>query len=114
MGPLPCVVNELLTGERFLLYSLVTQFAYHLCLCGDAGMVGSRNPAGIETHHAGAPDEHILRCVVEHVPHVKHSGDVRGRDYYSIRFTIVRNAAEETLLHPVTVPSSLCGSRIIF
>ena len=45
-------------------------------LCGDAGMVHSRNPAGFKARHALVAHIRVLEGIVQDVPHVQHAGHI--------------------------------------
>ena len=84
VGPLPCVLQELLTGEVVLLDALFGELLHHLGLRSDGGVVGAGNPEGVLTLHTGTTDKDILNGVVQHVSHVEHSGNVGRRNHDGI------------------------------
>ncbi len=102
--PVPSVLEKLLTGEVCLLDALLCEAVYNLGLCGDAGVVGARNPTCVLTLHARTAHENILDCIVEHVAHVEHTRHVRWWDDHSIRFTTIWLGAEELVVEPVLIP----------
>ena len=67
-------------------------------------MVGARYPAGVEALLTGTAHEDILDTIVEHVPHVQHTRDVRWWDDDGISGTLVWCRMEELVLHPILIP----------
>ena len=52
------------------------QLALDHDLRGNAGMVGARNPGGVETRHAVVTRQAVHDGLVERVPHVQRAGHV--------------------------------------
>ena len=113
MGPLPSVLEELLTGEVVLLDALLGEQLHHLGFGSDRGVVGSGHPAGVLTLHTGTAHQHILDSVVEHVSHMQHAGDVGWRNDYRVGHTVVRFRVEEFLVKPELIPFLLDGARVV-
>ena len=88
--PSPGMLQELLAGEVALLDALLGEALDDLGLGGDAGVVGSRHPAGVLSLHSGAAYKDILNGFVEHVSHVEHTRHVGRRDDHRIRLSPVR------------------------
>ena len=65
--------------------------------------------------HSGAPDEHVLNGVVQHVSHVQHTRDVgwRNDDAERLLFRIWFRM-KITFLHPVGVPLAFDFRGIVF
>ncbi len=105
--------QELLTREVGLLNALLGQLVHHLCLCGNAGMVGAGHPACVLTLHAGAANKNILNGVIEHVPHVEHTRYVGRRYHYGVRLTPIGLRTEQLMVQPILIPSRLHGLWII-
>ena len=112
--PLPSMLQELVTCQRTLVNTLLCEHLHHLGFGGDAGVVGTRHPAGVLALHAGAAHQHILNGVVEHVTHMKYSRNIGRRNDYSVRMTTVRFRMKQFLLQPKSIPFFLYGMRIIF
>ncbi len=105
--PLPCVLQELLTRQVALLYSLLCQPVHDLGLRGYRRMVGAWHPAGVLPLHACAAHQNVLNGVVQHVPHVQHAGDVWRRNHNRVRLAAVGLRAEEFVFQPVLIPFAL-------
>ena len=114
VGPVPCVTQELLAGERVLLDTLLCQFSHDLGLGRYGCMVGTGHPACVLAGHACAANEDVLDCIVEHVTHMEHAGNVRRRNHDSIRFAVIGNGVEQSVLHPISVPFVLNVLRVVF
>ena len=107
--------------EKFLAAEIVFGFAllflqrlFHLHLRGDAGVVGPGQPENFLAVHARLAAEDVLDCVVEHVAHVEHAGDIRRRDDDGIRgLGGLRIGGEATLLQPEVIPFVLHGLRFV-
>ena len=111
--PGPGMLQELLPAELLLGQSFVTELLHHLGLGGDGGMVHPRHPAGVLPLHAGAPHQHVLDGVVQHVPHVQHAGHVGRGNGDGEGLALVGLAVEVATGHPVTVPPVLAVLRIV-
>ena len=107
LGPRPGVLEELLAGEVGLFDALRGEFVHHLGFGGDRSVVGTGHPESILALHARAADEDILDCVVEHVPHVKHTGYIRRRDNDSVGFALIGNRFKQLVVQPIFIPLSL-------
>ena len=112
--PLPGVFQEFVTRERRLLDSLFAEHGDDFGLRGDRGVVHAGDPACVLSGHAGAADENVLQGVVEHVPHVEHSGDVGGRDDDRIWFAFIGFRVEELVVDPIVVPFGFDLLRSVF
>ena len=112
-GPVPGVLEKGVAAEVGLLDALVAEFADHLGLRGDGGVVGSRHPAGVLALHPRAAHEHVLDGVVQHVAHVQHACHVGRGDDHGVGLTVVRNAAEGLGVFPDLVPAVFDGGRIV-
>ena len=77
-------------------------------------MVGAGHPAGVFAVHAGLSDQHVVKGIVEHMPHVKDAGNIGRRDYDSIRFTGIRLRMEAAVFLPISIPLVLHFGRIVF
>ena len=107
VGPVPCVLEKLLTGEVALLDALLGKAVHHLGLSGYAGMVGTGHPAGILAFEACLAYQDVLYGVVEHVAHVQYTGHIGWWDDHSIGFAAIGLAAEEFMAKPIFVPFAL-------
>ena len=85
--PFPGILEEFLTAEVFLLDAHLGEPGDNLVFGCDAGVVGSRHPAGILAVHPGLADEHVIEGVVEHVAHMKDTRHVWRRDHNGIWFS---------------------------
>ena len=111
--PIPGVLEELFAGQVTLLDALGSQLVDHLSFGGDAGMVGSRHPAGVLALHAGTTHQDVLDGIVEHVPHVEHTRDVGRRDDDGIGLTSIGFRTEQFVVHPILVPLGLHFSGVV-
>ena len=112
--PLPGVFEEVLARERRLLDALFMQHRHDFRLRGDRRVIHARHPAGVFARHAGTADQHVLQRVVEHVPHVEHTGHVGRRDDDRIGFASVGFRMEQPVVDPVVVPFLFDLLRRIF
>ena len=106
VSPVPCMLEELLTGEVGLLDALLSEAVHHFGLGSDTGMVGTWHPACVLSLHSCTAHEDVLNCIVEHVSHVEHTCYVRWWDYHCIGVTTVWLRAEEFVVEPVLIPFS--------
>ena len=70
VGPVPCMLEELLACKVALLDALLGEAVHHLSLGSDGSMVGARHPACVLALHASTTHENVLYSIVEHVAHV--------------------------------------------
>ena len=108
------MLQEFLAGEVGFLYSLSSELGHNFCFGGDGRVVGTRYPERIFAVHSGATDKNVLNGVVEHVTHVKDSGDVWGRNHDTVGFATVGFAMEKIVVHPVGIPFVLDFRGIVF
>jgi hypothetical protein len=112
--PLPGILEELLTGEVFLIDSHSLQLRNDLIFCSDAGVVRSGDPAGILSVHTGLADKDVVERVVKDMAHVKDTCHI-GRGYYdSVRFSGVGLGMETLILKPISIPFIFYFRRIVF
>ena len=78
--PIPAGIEELLAPDLQAGNAFALQLLIHLGLRGDTGVVGTENPAGGATAHAGHANDGVLDGVVRGVTHVQDAGDVGRRD----------------------------------
>ena len=95
VGPLPSMLEELLTGEVALLDALFGELLHHLGFGSDRGMVGTRHPASILAQHTCTAHENVLDGIVEHVSHVEHTRHVGWGDDHCIGLAAVGLRVEE-------------------
>ena len=112
--PFPCIFQELFTGDIFLGNTHAFQLGDNLAFGCDGCMVGAGHPAGVFAVHAGLSDQHVVKGIVEHMPHVKDAGNIGRRDYDSIRFTGIRLRMEAAVFLPISIPLVLHFGRIVF
>ena len=103
--PLPGVFEELFTGQRVFVNSLLSR---------NRRMVRTRHPAGVLSLHPRTTHQNILNRFVQHMPHVQYARHIGGRNNNGIGLPIVRNRMEKSMLHPVIVPLLLDLLRSIF
>ncbi|KAF5052632.1 hypothetical protein DSECCO2_406730 [anaerobic digester metagenome] len=106
--------QKLFTGKRRFFDAFFFKFGHHLGFRRDGSMIRSRQPQGVLPLHPGTPHQHILNGIVEHVAHVKHSGNVGRRNHYGIWFALVGNRLKEFIVEPVLVPFVLNARRVVF
>ena len=70
VGPVPGMLQELLTGQVALLDTLTGKFLHHLGLSSNRGVISARYPQGVLTFHSGTTHQNILNRIVQHVAHV--------------------------------------------
>ena len=114
MGPVPGMLQELGATQIRLFDPLLGQLSHHPCFGGNGGMVGTRHPEGIFSHHTSPADQHILKGIVEHVPHVQHTGNVGWRNDNAIGFPLIGRTFKESVFHPVGIPFILNTGGIVF
>ena len=113
--PLPCVLEELLTGHIVLVDSLLlTELLDYLDLGSDAGMVRSRQPQCRISLKSLPSCEDVLKCLVKCVTHMQLTCDVRRRHYDSERLLVLIDICIEcTLLLPHLIDAVFELLRII-
>ncbi len=104
VSPVPRMLEELFTRKVALLDALLGKFLHYLRLGSDAGMVGSRHPAGVLAFHACTSDEDVLYCVVQHVSHVQHTRYVRWWYHHRVGLASVGVTTEEFVVKPILIP----------
>ena len=110
--PVPARLDELLAADLAARDALARELLVHLGLGGDAGMVGAQHPARRDAAHAVHADQRILDGVVERMAHVKHAGDVGGRDGDGA-VADAGIAAVVLPLHPLVEHALLDGGGIV-
>ena len=105
--PIPCMFEELLTGEVGLLYTLLCETVHNLCFCSNTCVVGAWYPACILTFHACTSYQDVLYRVVKHVSHVEHTCNVWWWDNHGVRLTAIWLRTEKLVVQPVLVPFRL-------
>ena len=103
--PFPGVLQKGVAAEVGFFNPFSAELLHHLGLGRDRRVVGARNPAGIESAHAGAAHEHILNGVVEHVAHVQYAGHVGRRNHNGVGRTVVGSRGKSLVLEPCLVPA---------
>ena len=99
--PFPGPFKEFFPAYVFLFQALFCHGLDDPRLSGYAGMVRARQPQRAVALHPFPPDQYVLQCIVEGMPHVKLSGDVRRRYHYGERrLAVVRLRMEITLFRP--------------
>ena len=113
VGPVPSVLQELVASEVGLLNALLGETFHHFGLGSDAGVVGSWHPKGVLAFLTRATHEDVLDSVVEHVAHVKHTGDVGWRYHDSVGFALIGNRLKQVVVNPVLIPFVLDRFRVV-
>ena len=108
------MLQEFLAGEVGFLNSFCSELGHDLSFGGNGCVVGARHPKSIFAVHSGATDKNVLNGIVEHVTHVKDSGDVWRRNHDTIGFATVGFAMEKIVVHPVGIPFVLDFRGIVF
>ena len=111
--PLPGMLEKLLAREVALLDALGGQLVDHLGLGSDGRMVGAGHPQRVFAHQTGTAYEYILDSIVEHMPHMEYTCDVRRGNHYSERLAGVRLGVKQFMVHPIGIPSILHCAGII-
>ena len=112
--PFPGMFQKLFPRQVFFINSFLFQFVYHLTFGSNGSMVGSRHPAGVFSLHARTPYQHILKRIVQHMPHMKHARYVGRRNHNGIRFTLIGLRVKIFLFQPVSIPFVFGFRRIVF
>ena len=87
------------------LFLLFAQLALHDGLCGDAGVIGARQPENLVAGLAGPAGENVLKGIVEDVAEGQDSGDIRRRDDDRVPWSGGRGVGgEATRFAPAGVP----------
>ena len=113
VGPVPRVSEEFIPRQVRLLDALLTQPPHDFGFGGDGCVVRTRHPAGVLAHHARAAHQHVLDGVVEHVPHVQHTRDIRRGNDHRVGLAVVGLAFKKAVLQPVSVPLLFAGTGIV-
>ena len=79
--PFPNAFLELLASEvEAAFFSFLLDLLFDHDLCGDAGVIGARQPEDFLAIHPSLAGEDVLDCVVQHMSHVQHPRHVGRRD----------------------------------
>ena len=89
MSPFPSMFEKFLTRESTFLDTLFFEFGHYLSLGSNRCMIGTRYPAGIQSHKACTADKYILNRIVQHVPHVQDTRYIWWRDNYRVRGSLI-------------------------
>ena len=114
VGPVPCMLQELVASQVMLLDALLGEFLHHLGLSGDRGVVGARHPTGILTLHTGPAHQNILNGVIQHVSHVEHTSHIGWWNDDGLGLTSVGFAGEKFVVKPVLIPFAFDLFRVVF
>ena len=85
--PFPGMAEKLFAREAVFRNPFGFQFGDNLCLRRNRRMVGARHPASIPAQHPRPAHQYILDRIVEHVPHVQHTGHIGRGNHNRIRLT---------------------------
>ena len=113
--PFPNAFQELFTAQ--VIASLALFFfdnLFNLNLGCQACMVIAGHPQGVVAHHAVPADQDILQGVIQRMPHMQLTGDVRWGDNNTegvLAFFYL--SMKITMLFPEFIPFLLYGSRVI-
>ena len=77
--PVPDLFQKALSAEVVARDALGIELTLHDDLCGDAGMVGARQPQGVVAAHAMPAGERVHQRLVEGMPHVQGAGHIGRR-----------------------------------
>ncbi len=114
VGPVPGMLEELLTGQVVLLDALFSQTLHHLGLGGYRRMVGTGHPAGILALHPCTTHKDILNCIVEHVTHVEHTSHIGRRNDNRVGLAAIGLRTEQLIVNPILVPFTFDLFRVVF
>ncbi|MPM43378.1 hypothetical protein SDC9_90051 [bioreactor metagenome] len=70
-------------------------------------MVGTRDPKGRTAGHAVIAGKNILKRVVQRMPHVEDSGNIRRRHHYRKRLVCTILWSKQTIVQPCLVDAIL-------
>ena len=108
------MLEELLTADLFLIYSLLLQLLCNLDLGCDGCVVCARLPQCRVALHSLESDKYILHGIVQGMSHVELSCYIWRRHYYRKWLLAPVNLCMEILLFlPLSVESVLYLGRII-
>ena len=85
--PLPGSLQESFPSQFLLVNTFLFQLVSNFNFRGNSRVIRPRNPEGIVSFHSFVSDQDILQCVVQRVPHVKLSRNIRRRHYRSKGFS---------------------------
>jgi hypothetical protein len=113
--PRPDAADELLAAEVVAAPAFLgAQIALHDHLRGDARVVGSRQPAGVEAAHPLVADEDVLQRSGEGMADVQAARDVGRRQHDRVRRLVARVLrVEEVVLFPEPHPVRFHGGRLV-
>ena len=111
--PFPGGFEEFLAGEVFLADAFGLQLRDDLVFGGDAGVVGSGDPAGVLAVHPCLADEHVIERIVEHVAHMQDARDIGRGNHNRIGGPFVRLRMKKLVLQPVGIPFVLHFRRVV-
>ncbi len=112
--PLPYHFKKLLTPNIMLGLTLGPELLLNLCLRGNPRMVCTRQPEHFLPLLSGPATKDILQGVIQDMPHVQNSSDVRRRDDYRISGLVRGCVRAKTIrLQPLPVPFLLYLARFI-
>ena len=112
--PLPDPFDEFAPTEVLTADLFPGQLPLHHVLGGNAGMVGSRQPEGIEPVHPFIADQDVLQGIVQGMAHMKDPGDIGRRDDDGKGLlAFIHGAPEMFLPVPVLVPLLFNGLKFI-
>ncbi len=97
-------LDECLAPYLAAVDALGGQVLVHLGLRGDARVVGTQYPAGLEPPHARTTDASVLDGVVQGMAHMQHAGDVGRRYDDGVGLAAPRAEARRSLEAPRVPP----------
>jgi len=107
--PFPGSLQKSLAADCLLVFPVFPHLLDDFRLGRDRGVVGAGQPEGGIALHPLLADQDVLQGVVEGVPHVQLTGDVRRRDHDGVGFfRRVGLGREIALFLPVCVQAGFC------
>ena len=85
--PGPGSLQELFSAQIFFFFAFFFPDLFHyFYFCGDAGVVGARNPECVIPLHPAETDQQILQRLIQRMTHMEFSCDIRRRHHDGKRF----------------------------
>ena len=82
--PFPGALQKAVSADVLLGKPLLPHFFNNFRLGRNRGVVGARHPQGIVPLHTLKADKYVLQRIVERVPHMELTRNIRGRNNYCV------------------------------
>ena len=108
------MAQEFFAGEVAFADALLCQLVDNFGFRRDRGVIRPGNPASVLAFHAGTANQNVLDRIIQNVPHVKHTGNVGGRDDNCVRPAPIGLGTEKFMVGPVSIPLTFHCLRGVF